>query len=32
LRRQFQDAEFWVTQFAPTGILLQPDPCSLSPT
>lgn len=32
LRRQFQDVEFWVTQFAPTGILLQPDPCSLSPT
>jgi 4-diphosphocytidyl-2-C-methyl-D-erythritol kinase len=32
LRRQFQDAEFWVTQFAPTGILLQPDPCSLSPS
>ncbi|MFS8800355.1 4-(cytidine 5'-diphospho)-2-C-methyl-D-erythritol kinase [Synechococcus sp. R60.3] len=32
LRHQFQDVEFWVTQFAPTGILLQPDPCSLSPT
>ncbi|HIK20595.1 MAG TPA: 4-(cytidine 5'-diphospho)-2-C-methyl-D-erythritol kinase [Synechococcus sp. M44_DOE_062] len=32
LRRQFQNVEFWVTQFAPTGILLQPDPCSLSPT
>ncbi|MGY3028749.1 4-(cytidine 5'-diphospho)-2-C-methyl-D-erythritol kinase [Thermostichus sp. MS-CIW-30] len=32
LRRQFQDVEFWVTQFAPTGILLQPDPCSLSPS
>lgn len=32
LRRQFQDVEFWVTQFAPTGILLQLDPCSLSPT
>ena len=32
LRHQFQDVEFWVTQFAPTGILLQPDPCSLSLT
>lgn len=32
LRHQFQDVEFWVTQFAPTGILLQLDPCSLSPT
>lgn len=32
LRHQFQDVEFWVTQFAPTGILLQPDPCSLSPS
>ncbi|WP_457508066.1 4-(cytidine 5'-diphospho)-2-C-methyl-D-erythritol kinase [Thermostichus sp. MS-CIW-36] len=32
LRHQFQDVEFWVTQFAPTGILLQPDPCGLSPT
>ena len=32
LCHQFQDVEFWVTQFAPTGILLQPDPCSLSPT
>ncbi|MFS8866168.1 MULTISPECIES: 4-(cytidine 5'-diphospho)-2-C-methyl-D-erythritol kinase [unclassified Synechococcus] len=32
LRRQFQDVEFWVTQFAPTGIVLEPDPCSLSPS
>lgn len=32
LRHQFQDVEFWVTQFAPTGILLQSDPCSLSPS
>jgi len=32
LRRQFEKVEFWVTQFAPTGILLEPDPCSLSPS
>ncbi len=32
LRRQFQNVEFWVTQFAPTGIVLEPDPCSLSPS
>jgi 4-diphosphocytidyl-2-C-methyl-D-erythritol kinase len=30
LRRQFQNVDFWVTQFAPTGILLEPDPQSLS--
>ncbi|MCF2970444.1 4-(cytidine 5'-diphospho)-2-C-methyl-D-erythritol kinase [Synechococcus sp. Nb3U1] len=30
LRRQFQDVDFWVTQSAPTGILLEPDPQSLS--
>ena len=32
LRRQFQNVEFWVTQFAPTGIVLEPDPCRLSPS
>lgn len=30
LRRRFQEVDFWVTQSAPTGILLEPDPQSLS--
>jgi len=29
LRRRFQEVDFWVTQFAPTGILLESDPQAL---
>jgi len=31
LRRHFPEVDFWVTQFAPTGIVLEPDPQSLDP-
>jgi len=31
LRRRFPEVDFWVTQFAPTGILLEPDPHPLDP-
>ncbi len=29
LRHHFPEVDFWVTQFAPTGILLEPDPQAL---